>query len=101
MLLSAEKSLTIETLAQNLDLVLRVLPEEVLGEQALDSIERHATRSSSVGFTDRTESMSGHSDSHDISAIGVLDDDAGQLDSARTIRGSLLTVFKQPRIYRT
>jgi hypothetical protein len=36
MLLSAEKGLSVETLAQNLDLVLRVLPEEVLGAQAFN-----------------------------------------------------------------
>ena len=35
MLLSAEKGLSVDTLVQNLDLVLRVLPEEVLGEQGI------------------------------------------------------------------
>lgn len=43
MLLAAEKGLGVETLAQNLDLVLRVLPEEVIGEQALDQSERQAS----------------------------------------------------------
>lgn len=66
MLLSGEKGLSVETLAQNLDLVLRVLPEEVLGEQALISIDRNSTRSSAG----RTESTSGNSDSDvEISAI--------------------------------
>jgi hypothetical protein len=44
MLLSAEKGLSVETLVQNLDLVLRILPEEVLDEQCLDQSEtRHVS----------------------------------------------------------
>lgn len=79
MLLSGEKGLSVETLAQNLDLVLRVLPEEVLGEQALYSLDRNSTRSSAG----RTESTSGHSEPDvDISAISVaaeLDDGANEV----------------------
>jgi hypothetical protein len=70
MLLSAEKGLSVETLTENLDLVLRVLPEAVLGEQALDPIGRHSARAS-IGFSDRTESMS---DNAEISAIGVFEE---------------------------
>jgi hypothetical protein len=44
MLLSAEKGLSVDTLVQNLDLVLRVLPEEVLGEQGLYGTERMVTK---------------------------------------------------------
>jgi len=40
MLLSAEKSLSIETLTANLDLVLRILPESAVMEQGLDSSTR-------------------------------------------------------------
>jgi len=40
MLLSAEKDLSLDTLVQNLDLVLRVLPEEVLGEQTLGNADQ-------------------------------------------------------------
>lgn len=69
MLLSAEKGLSVETLTQNLDLVLRVLPEEILDEQVL---RRHSARPS-IGFSDKTESMS---DNAEISAIGG----AGELD---------------------
>lgn len=44
MLLWAEKDLSIETLVQNLDLVLRILPEDALGEQAYDEVrERDPT----------------------------------------------------------
>lgn len=81
MLLSGEKGLAVETLAQNLDLALRVLPEEVLGEQALDSIGRHSARSS-LGYSDRAESMS---DNAEIATLGVpigLDEEArGLADS--------------------
>jgi hypothetical protein len=42
MLLWAEKDLSIETLVQNLDLVLRILPEDVLGEQAYDQVKEGA-----------------------------------------------------------
>jgi hypothetical protein len=76
MLLSAEKGLSVETLAHNLDLVLRVLPEAVLGEQALE-IGRHSTRSS-IGFSDRAESMS---DNAEIAAIGVDEEAMGLGDS--------------------
>jgi hypothetical protein len=44
MLLSAEKGLSVDTLVQNLDLVLRVLPEEVLDEQGLDFSEKMETK---------------------------------------------------------
>eukprot|EP00934_Nitzschia_sp_Nitz4_P009017 Nitzschia sp. Nitz4//scaffold8_size234185//118341//121948//NITZ4_001266-RA/size234185-snap-gene-0.16-mRNA-1//1//CDS//3329559833//9007//frame0 len=68
MLLSAEKNLSVETLVQNLDLVLRVLPEEILGEQGLDQSGRNT---SGVG--------SSHSGADiDITTLGaaVLDDQA-------------------------
>lgn len=73
MLLSAEKGLSVEVLAQNLDLVLRVLPEEVLGEQALDNIGRHSMGGGSTRSTfGTTESSSGNPESDiDIATIGV------------------------------
>lgn len=72
MLLAAEKGLGVETLAQNLDLVLRVLPEEVIGEQAFDQSERQATMeaaySSGIGEQE--------SDLVAISASGGMEDGA-------------------------
>ena len=41
MLLGAEKGLSVDSLVQNLDLVLRILPEELLGQQFLDQSERN------------------------------------------------------------
>lgn len=80
MQLAAEKSLCVESLTANLDLVLRILPEAAISEQALDS--------SGVS----TRSLSGHSDSYlhydgndEISAIkvpvGSYDDFGGSADS--------------------
>ncbi len=43
MLLWAEKDISIETLVQNLDLVLRILPEDILGEQAYDEVRERAS----------------------------------------------------------
>ena len=73
MLLSAEKGLSVEVLAQNLDLVLRVLPEEVLGEQALDNLGRHSIGGGSTrSTTGTTEASSGNHESDiDIATIGV------------------------------
>lgn len=59
MLLSAEKGLDVMTLVQNLDLVLRVLPEDVLVEQGLGASERTSTRSS-IGMTESTLESSEH-----------------------------------------
>lgn len=70
MLLSAEKSLSIETLTANLDLVLRILPESAVLEQALDS----STTSRSSTRHDSTNDMG------EISAImvpGGPDEDSG------------------------
>ena len=88
MLLSAEKGLSVETLAQNLDLVLRVLPEEVLGEQTLDPIERQSMSGSNRAISvESTESGSvlGDSDA-DIAAIreaaGIYEEETdGQQDN--------------------
>lgn len=52
MLLSAEKGLSVETLVENLDLVLRVLPEEIMGEQSLDQSE---TRN--MSYTSATQNI--------------------------------------------
>lgn len=79
MLLSAEKGLSVEVLAQNLDLVLRVLPEEVLGEQTLDNIGR-----TSIGGGS-TRSTNGMIESHtdiDIATIGVEAELDGQADAS-------------------
>lgn len=49
MLLSAEKGLSVDTLVQNLDLVLRVLPEEVLGEQGIyEAAAKTATKDDTI-----------------------------------------------------
>ena len=72
MLLSAEKSLSMETLIANLDLVLRILPESAVMDQALDS-----SSSSS-----RTMTRHDPNDMGDMSAImvpGGADEDSGGL----------------------
>lgn len=84
MLLSGEKGLDVDTLTQNLDLVLRVLPEEVLVEQALCPNDRNSSLSSlggpgnSMGFYE--------TDSVEISAIAVAaasldEEEAGATDN--------------------
>lgn len=69
MLLSAEKGLDITTLVQNLDLVLRVLPEDVLVEQGLGASERTSTRSN-VGLLESTMESSEH-DNLEVSAMTI------------------------------
>lgn len=72
MLLSAEKGLSVETLMQNLDLVLRVLPEEVLGEQALDPAGRYSIMGSSANSMTASDHASGYNASDvDMAAINV------------------------------
>lgn len=80
MLLSAEKELSLETVIQNLDLVLRALPEEVLNEQ---------TFGRSSGLIDAGVSCSGYDDvghtssdrEHDFAAISARKGD-GEDDSS-------------------
>mmetsp|Transcript_8119 Transcript_8119/g.20360 ORF Transcript_8119/g.20360 Transcript_8119/m.20360 type:complete len:140 (+) Transcript_8119:4039-4458(+) len=86
MMLWAERDLSSEVLVQNLDLVLRILPEEVLVEQNYGECAGSSER---VGLKDDTQSRDpgqvtsptsqGLNDS-EISAIrasGALDDDIG------------------------
>ena len=96
MLLSAEKGLSIETLTQNLDLVLRVLPEAVLGEQALDPSGRHWARANS-GSSDRAESMS---DLAEIATVGTAngsDEEARGLDDGEVSKYSRLSLLPRYR----
>lgn len=81
MLLWAEKDLSIETLVQNLDLVLRILPEDVLGEQAYDQVREGAlglgamnspSNNSLTGSTAYDSTISSHLEAtteEDLSAI--------------------------------
>lgn len=58
MLLWAEKDLSMETLVQNLDLVLRILPEEALaGQQTYEQPEHRRTQSGSEAYNE--EAMDG------------------------------------------
>ena len=60
MLLAAEKGLSVDTLVQNLDLVLRILPEAAIGEQALgqsDSRNYSTSCESSSGRPSSTSTM--------------------------------------------
>ncbi len=80
MLLSGEKGLDVETLTQNLDLVLRVLPEEALVQQALGPNDR-ISNGSGLGATAIAVGSS-ENDSVEISAIAVaaaLDEEAADV----------------------
>ena len=83
MLLSAEKGLDVTTLVQNLDLVLRVLPEDVLVEQGLGGSERILPRFS-MNMTESTIESSEH-DTLEVSGMTVpatLEDETpGQADN--------------------
>jgi hypothetical protein len=84
MMLWAERDLSTEVLVQNLDLVLRILPEEVLGAQNYNeyhaaSSERGSSHEDSAGRSPIDLATLGPTDSElaAIRASGALDDDVG------------------------
>lgn len=97
MLLSAEKGLSTETLVQNLDLVLRVLPEETLDEQGLDHTGKKITchgadssgrpsSTSTLGISESTRSSSPYEHDADYSSINQersISDDGSDSDQVR------------------
>ena len=97
MLLSAEKGLSTDTLIQNLDLVLRVLPEETLEEQGLDHPVKkiscngadssgRPSSTSTLGMSDSTRSSSPHENDADYASINQersISDESSEGDQVR------------------
>jgi hypothetical protein len=86
MLLSAEKGLSVETLVQNLDLVLRILPEEVLDEQYLDQSEtRNVSSGCESSIRPSSTSTAGAADNHGSAFLGEQE---SEIPAASPDRGS-------------
>lgn len=84
MLLWAERDLTVETLVQNLDLVLRVLPEEALtGQQANDQAQHSDAMSNTHEGRQRSGSTTTPNPT-DLASSSTLDQDMAAAIRAST-----------------
>jgi hypothetical protein len=111
MLLGAERDLSVETLVQNLDLVLRVLPEEALaGQQAYEqaqesnSVSRsHSNRhissntTAAMNLTDMASSLTLESMHHDM-AVAIQASSEPDAEAGRALHNDEVSLYRAPSI---